>query len=142
MSPFWWRFVLFGILGIFGEVVFTALLDLVKKRSVRLHGFSFIWMFPIYGLLAILFPTVAGWVSPFSWFARGFIYMTGIYLVELITGSVLTALTGSHIWQYTDRFNYRGQISLLYAPIWFGVGLLVERYYPWIKEVSNVLAGI
>ncbi len=140
MTPFWWKFALFGILGIFGEVVFTGLVDIFKNRRLRLYGFSFLWMFPIYGLLAFVFPPVHSWVVSLPWLARGLIYMTGIYLVELITGSVLTALTGAPIWQYTDRFNYKGQITLLYAPIWFGVGLLVERYSPWVEKISRFLA--
>lgn len=140
MSPLAWRFVLFGGLGIFFETVFTALLDIFKNRRFRLYGFSFLWMFPIYGLLAFLFPPIHHWVANLPWFVRGFLYMTGIYFVELVTGSVLTALTGSPIWQYTDRFNYKGQITLLYAPVWFAVGLVVERYYPWVERVSHFLA--
>ena len=140
MTPFWWKFVLFGILGIFGEVVFTGLVDIFKNRRLRLHGFSFLWMFPIYGLLAILFPPVMERLAPYPWWSRGLCYMTGIFIVEYTTGTVLTALTRSHIWQYNDRFNLKGQITLLYAPVWFAVGLAVERYYPEIERVSRLLA--
>jgi uncharacterized membrane protein len=140
MSSKLWLFILFGVLGIFGEVVFTAILDIFKHRRLRLHGFSFLWMFPIYGLLAFCFEPAANAIRDFPWVVRGLIYMTGIYLVEFITGTVLTALTGAHIWQYTDRWNYKGQITLLYVPVWFSVGLLVERYYPWAEKVSRLLA--
>ncbi len=67
--------------------------------------------------------------------------MMGIYVVEYLSGSLLTALTGSHVWQYTDRFNIKGQVTLLYAPVWFGVGLLVEKYYPWVERLSRFLAA-
>jgi uncharacterized membrane protein len=98
-------------------------------------------MFPIYGLLAILFPPVSEFVAPFGWPIRGLAYMSGIYLIELISGSILTALIGTHVWQYTDRFNYKGQITLLYAPVWFLVGLLTERYLPWVERVAHYLAS-
>ena len=142
MSTTVWIFLLCGVLGIFGEVVFTAILDIFRNRRLRLHGFSFIWMFPIYGLLAILFPPLSSAVEGFPWPVRGVSYMIGIYLVEFVSGSLLTALTGSHIWCYKDRWNFRGQITLLYAPVWFFIGLMVERYYPWAERVSRALAGI
>lgn len=141
MSPTLWRFVLFGILGIFGEVVFTSILDVFKTRRFRFHGFSFLWMFPIYGLLAILFPPLSRLISGFPMVVRGFIYMFGIYFVEYATGTLLTALVGTHIWRYTDRFNVKGQITLLYAPVWFAVGLIVEKYYPWVDKISRLLAS-
>lgn len=135
------RFILFGIVGIFGEVFFTAFQSIFKTRRLRLQGFSFIWMFPIYGLLAFLFPPLYGAISHYAWPLRGLIYMAGIYLVEYLSGTILTAVTGGHIWQYTGRFNYKGQITLLHAPVWFAVGLIVEKYYPWVEKVSWLLAS-
>ncbi len=140
MTPLAWKFVLFGILGIFFETVFTGILDIFKNRRLRLMGFSFLWMFPIYGLLAFLFLPVYHQVSYQTWIVRGLVYMTGFYLVEFVSGTILTALTRSPIWQYTDRFNYKGQITLLYAPVWFGVGLLIEKYYPWVERAANALS--
>ncbi len=139
MSSTLWKFVLFGTIGVTGEVFFTALIDLFKTRRLRLYGFSFIWMFPIYGLLAFFFEPVHARIVHQSWILRGLIYMVGIYGVEFLTGTILTSLTGAPIWQYTDRLNFRGQITGLYAPVWFTVGLLVEKYEPWIARISRVL---
>jgi len=125
----------------FGEVIFTALQDLWRTRRFRLHGYSFIWMFPIYGLLAILFPFVSRGVAGLPWPVRGLSYMLGIYLIEYVSGSLLTMLTGSHIWQYKGRWTLQGQVNLLYAPVWFAIGLLVEPYYPWVEGLSRFLAG-
>ncbi len=141
MSAVWWQFTIFGILGVCGEVFFTALHSILKTRRLRLMGHSFIWMFPIYGLLAFCFQPLHHLIAPFPWIARGVIYMLGIYLVELTTGTVLTALTGGFIWQYTDRLNYKGQITLRHAPVWFAVGLLVEKYYPWVERISRLMAA-
>ncbi|MBI2981438.1 MAG: hypothetical protein HYY44_03945 [Deltaproteobacteria bacterium] len=143
MSPAVWQFIILGVIGIAGEVFFTAIKDFAKTRHPRLHGFSFVWMFPLYGLLSILFPIVSPWVADFSWPVRGSVYMMVIYLVEFIAGSILTAIIGSHVWNYSHhRFNLRGQISLWYAPVWFFVGLIVERCYPWLIKASLALAHL
>lgn len=136
------QFIIFGILGIFGEVVFTAVVSAFKTRRLRFQGFSFVWMFPIYGLLAFLFPPVAHAVATFPWIARGLVYMAGIYAVEYIIGSILTILTGSHIWRYEDSWNYKGQITLTFAPVWFGVGLLVEKFFPVITNISKAISAV
>lgn len=125
----------------FGEVVFTSLQSIFKTRRLRLQGFSFLWMFPIYGLLAFCFLPLYHLIDHLSWVLRGIVYMIGIYAIEYISGTVLTALTGGHIWRYEDRFNYKGQITLLHAPVWFGVGLIVEKYYFWIERLSRFLAA-
>lgn len=143
MSPAAWQFIILGVIGITAEVFFTAIKDFAKTRHLRLHGFSFIWMFPLYGLLSIVFPIVSPWIAHYSWLIRGTIYMMGIYLVEFIAGWTLTTLTGDHIWNYSHHpFHLRGQISLWYAPVWFFVGLIVERYYPWLIKASVALAHL
>lgn len=134
-------FITFGILGIFGEVVFTALISIFKTRRLRLFGFSFLWMFPVYGLVAIMGPPLFHHASHFPLVIRGLIYMLVFYAVEYISGTVLTALTGSHIWQYTDKWNYKGQITLLYIPVWFSLGLAIEKYYPLVDRISHAVAA-
>jgi len=44
------RFALYGLLGWCAEVVFTAIVGLVRRRDRRLTGQTSLWMFPIYGL--------------------------------------------------------------------------------------------
>jgi uncharacterized membrane protein len=136
LSPSLWLFIVFGVLGIFGEVIFTALAGLLKTRRWRLNGESYIWMFPIYGLIAFLFDPLNQQIAGLSWIARGLIYMLAIYVVEYVTGSLLTKLTGGHIWQYTGRFNLHGQIQLAHAPVWFVVGLVVEKYYNDMEQLA------
>ena len=136
ISPKIWLFILFGVLGIFGEVIFTAVAGLIKTRKWRLNGESYIWMFPIYGLLAFLFDPVNQAIDHMSWVVRGFIYMIAIYIIEYVTGALLTKLTGAHIWQYTGKYNFQGQIQLAHAPVWFIVGLIVEHYYNDVEQLA------
>ena len=51
-----------------------------------LTGKSSLLMFPIYGCAAIIAPLYAR-ISSLSFVCRGFLYMTGFYLIEFISGS-------------------------------------------------------
>lgn len=139
-SPSIWRFVLFGGLGMLGEICFTATQTLIQSRSWQLQGVTYLWMFPIYGLISIFFPTLYWTIDAYPWLIRGIIYMLFIFAVEYLTGTLLTRLTGKHIWHYTDRFNIKGQITLYYIPVWFIVGLLIEHFFPKVHHLSQILA--
>jgi uncharacterized membrane protein len=94
-------------------------------------------MIPIYGLIAFLFQPLYQMVGSSPWWVRGFVYMVVIYIVEYLSGTLLTKLTGGHIWKYTSKYNLHGQIQLWpHAPVWFGVGLLVEHYYNSVEELA------
>ena len=136
-----WLFIVFGILGVFGEVVYTSLKSLVKERSLRLQGKSYLWMFPIYGLIALLFGPVHQFMSGWAWPLRGLGYMIVIYAVEYVAGELLKRLTGDYIWHYQGRYNLHGHIKLTHAPVWFAVGLLVERYYDSMLRLSQYLSS-
>lgn len=140
LTPKLWLFIVFGILGIFGEVLFTGIMGLIKTRKWRLNGESFIWMFPIYGLIAFLFVPLYQQIAGLTWFFRGLVYLIAIWVAEYITGTFLTKLTGGHIWQYTGKFQLHGQIHFLYAPVWFTIGLLVEKYYNDLEQLGLWLA--
>lgn len=141
LSPRTWLFILFGILGIFGEVVYTSLKSLVKEKSLRLQGKSYLWMFPIYGSIALLFDPVHRFMSGWPWPFRGVGYMLVIYAVEYLSGELLKRVTGDHIWHYQGRYNLHGHIQLAHAPVWFAVGLLVEHYYASTIRLSQWLAS-
>ncbi len=136
LSPQLWLFIVFGVLGIFGEVIFTACATWLKNHKWRLNGESYIWMFPIYGLIAWLFDPVNQVIGGLPWVVRGFCYMIAIYIVEYITGALLTKLTGDHIWKYTGKYNIHGQVQLVHAPVWFITGLVVEKYFNDVEQLA------
>lgn len=123
----WIRFVLYGLLGWCGEIVFTAL-----PRSWpidwQLKGHTSLWMFPIYGLIAPLYEPVHDALRAWPWPARGLVYMAGFIAVEFVAGWLLARLLGRCPWDYTGktRWHLRGLTRLDYAPIWFAVGLALE----------------
>jgi len=85
-------FALYAGLGITTEVFFTAISDLIISASfedLSLKGYSYIWMFPIYGSTSILFPFFFGMMKKWPRLARYAFYGVGILFVELIAGFVL-----------------------------------------------------
>ena len=120
-------FVLFGILGIFAEVLFTGVKQGLFKKNMLLEGTSYIWMFPIYGCAGVLVNFLYTMFSGYTILFRGLLYAVYILVGEFITGSFLKALLGRCPWHYTTRFAVKNVIRLDYLPVWFVFGLLIEK---------------
>lgn len=133
------QFVLCGLLGWIAEVVFTGAIDPVKNRRFSLTSTTYLWMFPIYGLLAFFYPPLHDSIGGYQWYIRGAIYMIAFFVVEYATGWILLKVTGDYVWRYTSRFNLHGLVQLPHAPVWFFAGLGFERVYPVIVKLSRVL---
>ena len=127
------RFYLWGTLGLSTEIFFTALVDLYhslrdhKPIDWGLAGNSYIWMFFIYGVGAILFPLVHKHLRGFQLLLRIFLVALGIFAVEFITGFILDKITGRCPWQYSGRWSILGYIRLDYLPAWMIFAYLIER---------------
>lgn len=114
--------------GVFGwslEILWTSFHSLCR-REYKLIGQSSAWMFPIYGMAAVIRP-LSVLFRPLGVISRGLIYMSGIFSMEYLTGSILKK-RGVCPWDYSGaRLNYRGLIRLDYAPLWFLIGLFYEK---------------
>ena len=122
-------FVIFGIVRIFGEIVFTSVKKSIGEKNIDFQGHSSLWMFPIYGMAGFLVAPLYSNLSQFSILLRGFIYMVLIFAVEYGTGTILKKLPGNCSWHYNSKYAISGLIRLDYAPVWFIAGLLMERLY-------------
>lgn len=119
------NFLKCGLIGWCMEIIFTAL-DSFRRRDMRLMGNTSIWMFPIYGSAALLYPVCLLLKKKPIWF-RGLSYMSLIFSVEFLTGHLL-AKHNLCPWNYRrSRWNVRQVIRLDYAPFWFAAGLLFEH---------------
>ncbi len=137
------HFIAFGCLGITTEIFFTAITDTITELIAKkqkggtmainwsLTGYSYIWMFFIYGLVAFLFPIGYQYVAPLPLLFRLFIYMLGIFAIEFLMGWLLEKFTGRCPWHYTSRWAIKGFIRLDYFAFWMAFG--------WILEVVFVL---
>ncbi len=119
------NFVKCGVFGWCLEIIWTAL-DSLRRREYKLIGRSSVWMFPIYGMASLIGP-LSVLFRPLNMIWRGVIYMSGIFSMEYLTGSILKK-RGVCPWDYSGaKLNYRGLIRLDYAPLWFLTGLFYEK---------------
>ena len=107
------------------EILFTSF-GALRKKNLKLIGQTSIWMFPIYGMGAIIAPLYR-LLHRQSMFARGCLYTLLIFTVEFTSGRYLTR-KDSCPWNYRrSSWNICEVIRLDYAPFWFLTGLLFER---------------
>ena len=132
------QFIFFGLIGLVAEVICNALKRLLTERSYELKGETSLWMAPIYGLIAFIFPIIAFRIGSFPWYVRGVIYMFVFYILEYVSGFVLRKLTVCP-WNYPAKFSLNGLIYFPYAPLWLAAGLGIEKIYPKIVILSRAL---
>lgn len=107
------------------EIIFTSFHAFCNK-DFRLKGQTSIWMFPIYGLAALIAPMHQHMENKPALY-RGGIYTLGIFTCEYISGSILKK---HHMcpWDYSSaKANVDGVIRLDYAPFWMAAGLIFEK---------------
>lgn len=128
------RVIIYGLLGWCLEIVWTGLGSLISG-DVRLTAKTYLWMFPIYGLAAVMFEPLHDEIRLWPLWARGSIWMLLCFSVEYLTGWMLRNTIGAAPWDYSSAFfHIHGLIRLDYAPAWFGAGLLFEKIHDWLEE--------
>lgn len=143
------RFMLFGLLGLAFEVWGTAFVPYQGNRWL-VRGLSSPWMIPIYGLLGIVFEPIRQQLvrRKTPYLLRAAIYMAAIFLVEYAAGMLFLAVGlnqrhASHmdvVWDYSGLpLNLHGQICLLWTPIWYVTGLVLEPLYRWVDACATTL---
>lgn len=126
---FLYKYIAYGTLGLALEIFYTGFTSFLKG-DFTLEGKSYIWMFFIYGLAVFIEP-IHDRIRDKNFIIRGLIYMVLIYIVELITGSILTLLVGKCPWDYTgiEDKSINSIISIYFIPIWFVLGLILEKVH-------------
>jgi hypothetical protein len=163
-SDFMVRYLLYAGLGLIGETLFTATMDLIfpkflcswnihtnkkptqtrpewrEPMNTRLTGYSFLWMLPIYGLLVFMEP-LSYYLQDLPFVLRGLIYALAITVMEFIVGWLLEKITGRCPWDYSyHKLSIKGYTRYDFIVIWFVVGLTVEHFAPaLIKLTPHIL---
>ncbi len=121
------KFIIYGLLGWSMEIIWTGLGSLIGG-DLRLHAFTNLWMFFIYGMAVFLEPIhhiIGGW----NWFCRGVIWVVLIWGIEYSTGLLLKNILGVYPWYYASPFAIENLVRLDYAPAWFAAGMIFERVH-------------
>ena len=139
------RALLYGLAGWCSEVVTTGVRSRGRDQDWRLTSTTYLWMLPIYGLAAVLFEPAydATKRSGMPWWSRGLLWTGGIFAVEAATGEAIRAATGEVPWDYSRPrgrkpvpAHWRGLVRPAYAPVWFVVGLGMERLHGVLERVE------
>jgi uncharacterized membrane protein len=128
------HFLIYGLIGLILEVVYTGLASLIQG-DLSMQGFTYLVMFPIYGLGVFLEP-LHRYLKLSPWWLRGLVYLGAIWIIEYCSGALLAYLLGTCPWHYTDRLNINGLITLRMAPEWFLTGLGFEILHDFLERIG------
>lgn len=138
----WIRFVLYGLGGWCGEVLFTAFTESLPQRDWRLLGKTYLWMFPIYGSIAIFYEPVHDLIRGIPWWGRAVIWALGFTAVELVSGWLIARLSGRCPWDYVaagKRFAINPYIRWDFFPVWAVVGLILEPIHDFLVRLTPAI---
>lgn len=138
----WIRFVLYGLGGWCGEVVFTAVTESLPRKDWRLLGTTYLWMFPIYGLLAILYEPVHDMIRDLPLLVRAVIWALGFTAVELAAGWLIARFSGRCPWDYVaagKKFAINPYIRWDFFIVWAVVGLALEPVHDFLVRLTPAI---
>ena len=136
------RFVIYGLCGWCGEIVYTALVQFRRERDWRLEGTTYLWMFFVYGLLAPLYEPTHDAIRSWPLLGRAMVWALGFTLVELVTGWLIERLTGRCPWDYVaagQRFAVNPYIRWDFLPLWALLGLALEPATDFLIELTPAI---
>lgn len=130
-NPMKTRFFVYGFVGWIAETIFTGFSSFLKG-DLTMPARTYIWMFPIYGLMILLEP-VHDNIRNTPVLIRGGVYTIIIFSIEYITGGILRELIGSCPWDYgSGLYSIDGIITLRFIPVWFVGGLIFEKLHDYL----------
>jgi len=133
-------YLAFGYIGVTTEVFFTAIAQIIhsleKGQQVDLgfKGVSWMWMFPIYGLVSVFFPIVNKFVKNNHFLLRGLVYGIVLIMVEFVMGALLDFITGSCPWDYKTGWQIKGYVRIDFLPWWAFFCLMNEKIYLFLDK--------
>lgn len=129
------NFFICGLTGWCMEILFTSAHSFFS-HDMRLIGHTSIWMFPIYGMAALIAPIYKK-IKGKPALLRGILYSLGIFSFEYLSGTLLKKWELCP-WDYSgSKTSIDGVIRLDYAPYWMAAGLLFERILVRINKPES-----
>lgn len=133
------RFLIFACLGVGIEILFTGIRD--RKKSVKLQGYSYLWMFPLWALVPLYLDHIYPMVKDFYLIFRLAIYTSLLMPAEYAAGWSLRKLVGVCPWEddyKNNKWSVHDLVRIDYIPLWFVACYIIECVY--IHEMS--LTGV
>ncbi|XP_066998453.2 transmembrane protein 229B [Anabrus simplex] len=126
--PWWIKLHIYGLHGLFIEVIFTAGWEYVVNKNWKLPGCSSVWSLAIYGISGLVMEYMHICMKRRApLLLRGLAYLLWVYMWEYTTGSLLSMFHACP-WNYSQfDYNVHGLITFEYAPLWYIVSLVMEK---------------
>lgn len=141
------KLAFYGCIGILIEFFFTGIYSLFI-RNWKLTGHSYLWMFPVYALTALLLEAIKDTIA-WPFYTKAFIYLIVIYGVEALSGYAIKLLTGllqkyfgghggnTIPWEYPkSAWTLLGLVNFKYVPFWFVLCLFFEPISNFVSKVA------
>ena len=133
---------MYGLGGWCGEILFTGIKDNIPRRDWRLLGRTYLWMFPIYGSLVLLYEPVHDLIRDYPWFVRAVIWALGFTAVEWFAGWLIARISGSCPWDYVrrgKRFAINPYIRWDFFLVWAIIGLALEPVHDFLVRLTPAI---
>ncbi|MCL4561268.1 MAG: putative ABC transporter permease [Chloroflexi bacterium] len=134
------RFLVYGMLGWSGEIIWTAIRKKVtgQAKDWLLMGDTSLWSFPLYGSIAFLFEPVHNWMRPQFILVRALVYLVGFWGIEYLGGWLIWKITRLKPWDYSKSpgGSLNGLIRWNFVLVWPLVGLLFEQVHDLLMRIS------
>ena len=127
--------LIFASAGVSMETAFTGVCALVQQRDWSLTGHSYVWMFPIYGLVPFALGLAWRRLRAIALPLRLALYVLVLLAGELVYGWCLRHVLGACPWEPGYRrspWAILGLTRLDYAPLWALAGFAFERLYAFL----------
>lgn len=122
-------FFFFSLFGVGVEVFFSSIHDFIRYKDLAFKGRSYLWMFPLYGLMGIIIGPLYEALIDIPFLLRGFVYMILIFAAEFAYGYLLKLIIKKCPWEYKSKWAIKGVVRLDYLPFWLVMGYIVELLY-------------
>jgi uncharacterized membrane protein len=140
------RFILYGILGWCGEILWTAITRLLRREphSQILIGETSLWSFPLYGSAVFLFEPLHNILRGQFFLVRAVIYLFGFWMIEYLGGWLVWKITKTKPWDYSQSpgGSLNGLIRWNFVLIWPLVGLLGEIIHDFAIRLTPLIISI
>ncbi|MHB8719176.1 MAG: putative ABC transporter permease [Candidatus Dormibacteria bacterium] len=138
------RAAAYACAGVVTEVLFTGIQGVLHRetRSGHLRAHTYLWMAPLYALLALGFEPAHDRLRGRPAVIRALAYACGIIAAEYGSGRLIERAVGVVPWDYRGRSRLQidGATRLDYAPFWAAAGLLLERLDDALRAVRISVA--